>query len=96
MAQSNDNKYYIDYNDFKSLLDSGGWALSMGKEGWTAQRHVDSISNIINYNADIQLEFIIDCELPKLATKIDVYITNDNQDANFPSEPKHYQFIRTK
>lgn len=96
MVQFIDGKFYIDYNDFKILLDSGGWALSMGKEGWTTHRHVDSISNIINFNANIQVEFIIDCELPKLATKIDVYITNNNQDANFPSEPKHYQFIRTK
>ncbi len=96
MVQLIGDKYYIDFIDFKNLLNSKNWILIKGKEGWTFQRHVDSITNLINYNDDIQVQFIIDCEFPNTATKIDVYITNKNQDADFSSNPKHFQFIKTK
>lgn len=90
MAKLIDGKYYIDYCDFENLLNSGGWALSMGKDGWTSQRHVDSISNLIRNNTNHQIEFIIDNNNLNQARLIDVFIISNHQEV----ATKHFQFIR--
>ncbi|MBP5687843.1 MAG: hypothetical protein J6X22_04280 [Muribaculaceae bacterium] len=91
MVQLIDGKFCIDYNDFMYLLDSSDWALSKGKYGWTSQRHIDSIKNLINTNANVQFEFIIDNNTLNQARIIDVFIISNRQDA----ANKHFQFVKT-
>ena len=92
MIQLIDGKYYIDYNDFKYLLDSGGWDLSAGmKDNWYVQNHIDHISCLINTQANLKVNFVIDNNNLNQATRIDVFIISNRQDAI----TKHIQFVKT-
>ena len=87
----------IEFDNFKELLNEGGWSLSIGiNDRWDAERHLQYIIDLKNGDSDLIVQFNVDNKCLTKAEVLDVYICPKTYNEESTSSTKHIRFIKTQ